>query len=162
MADNMGALAGRQPGIKSESVAPMGLPGNKDPKALLPTFIYDFFLKTRHPDLANAMLQATDLNVQVKSARPKTSPSGRDVNGINDGIDSEPKDDIARRIDGMPQPDLGEQLPNHSFLQDWFSSFWDVWSASKNIANNPNGNAAQYLASSQVRCATIYYCGKVF
>lgn len=149
MADNMGHMAGRAQGIKSESVGPMGLPSHKDPRSLLSTYIYDYFLKTRHPELAQELLKASDLGVQIKP-RTKTSPGGRDVNGVNDGMDSEPKDDIAKKIEAMPVPDLGEQLSNNSFLQDWFFTFWDVWNASKNMANNPAGTAAQYLNSTQV------------
>ena len=151
MANNMGPMAGRQQAIKSESVGPMAMQDpNKDPRIKLNTFIYDYFLKIRQPDLASEMLKKNnDLGIMTKN-RTKTSPSGRDVNGINDAMDSEPKDDIAKRIETMPLADLGtEQLPHESFLQDWFGTFWDVWWATK-PGGGPNGTntaALQYLST---------------
>ena len=141
-------MQGRQ-GIKAESLGPMGtMPqiGNnqRDPKLQLPTFIYDYFLKTRHPELANALLQTKSLPVNTKD-RTKASPNGRDVNGINeDG----PKDPITKAIEDLPVPDINEHLPNESFLQDWFCTFWDIWHAGR--GNNSTNAAGQYLANANV------------
>lgn len=154
-------MAGRPQGIKAESgVGPLGVQRNgSDPKQLLPTLIYDYFLKSRQPDLAQNLLDSP-LHVNTKP-RTKTSPSGRDVNGFNDSGDSEPRDEIAKRIETMPVAELHEQLPNESFLQDWFNSFWDVWSASRNMAQNPSGTAAQYLNSAQVFFRSIPWVSKL-
>ena len=141
-------MAMNRPGIKAEPM-PMGMAqagglAKGDPRLQLPTFIYDYFLKTRRPDLAQAMLNKPNF-VNTKE-RTKASPSGRDLNGINDGM---PKDEIQEQVEKLPLPDMGESLPNDSFLQDWFCTFWDIWSASR---QQPTNKAAeQYVQASTTR-----------
>ncbi|KAL9052391.1 MAG: hypothetical protein Q9162_005421 [Coniocarpon cinnabarinum] len=140
-------MASRPPAIKAEGSTPMGMGMGmpqpvslqKDPRSLLPTFIYDYFLKTRRPDLAKTVLDA-NIGVLHKD-RAKASPSGRDVNGIADGL---PNDEISRQIEKLPVADIGESLPTESFLQEWFSTFWDIWQASSK-KGYPTQPAEQFL-----------------
>lgn len=129
----------RQPGIKAEASTPMAQmafqqQGNQfDPKERLPTFIYDYFLKTRRPNMAQALLSDPECDIKTKD-KPKPSPNGRDING------DMPKDAIAKRIEEMPTADLSESLPHDSFLQDWFCLFWDMFNASNGKNSTPASN----------------------
>ena len=152
MANAMAPIPARAPNIKAESVGPMGMgtATTRDPRSMLSTYIYDYFLKTRQPEIAQAIFN-NDPTVQTKE-RPKPSPSGRDVNGA---MDTEPKDETAKKIERMPAPDLDAQLHTESFLQDWFCTFWDVWQASRGNGNPTNTSASSYLQQVQVGDATF-------
>ena len=130
----VGAAAGRpQPG-KQEGNPKDGY------TELLPTFIYDYFLKKGNTDVARAILHS-DSGVKTKP-RTKTSPGGRDVNGV-DEMDRDSKD-------SLPLPDVMEALPDDAFLQQWWRIFWDMWAAGKK-PGAANGMAGQYLHHQQVR-----------
>lgn len=126
--------------IKEESLGPMGTSG-MDPRTSLPTFIYDYFLKKKKYDLASALLNS-DLGVSTRP-RTKRSPDSRDVNGNADNAM-----ETDSKLESMPEASITEQLPNESFLQDWWCVFWDIWSAGRN--KNTTGPSAQYLNQSTV------------
>lgn len=115
------------------------MPGHtRDVKDSLPTFIYDYFIKKGKPDLARAIYEG-DLGVKVKP-RGKASPPGREVNGIDDPASMDAKDQL-------PQADIVEQLPDASFLQEWWWAFWDLWNASKKGGSGPS---AHYIRLAEV------------
>ncbi|KAL1611940.1 hypothetical protein SLS60_000163 [Paraconiothyrium brasiliense] len=101
-------------------------PGNgMDPRDLLNTYIYDYFMRTDNHKLAKAMLDA-DLNMNLKN---KPSPSGRNVNGVDAG--------------DLPLPNMpGNQATETSFLLDWWVQFWDIFSAARGRQNK----GSQYIA----------------
>lgn len=130
---NTGPPAARPQPVKQETMGPMG--NDMDPKTSLPTFIYDYFLKKGKLDLASALLKS-DLQVNTRP-RTKRSPDGREINGGDSAMDSDPK------LDSIPEANIAEQLPNESFLQDWWFVFWDIWSAGKN--KNASDAASRFL-----------------
>lgn len=100
-----------------------------DPRDQLNTYIYDYFIRTENYKLAKAMLDA-DMTVNLK---PKSSPSGRNVNGMGPG--------------DLPEPFMpANQNTDTSFLLDWWVQFWDIFSAARNI----KGKGSQYIAHTRV------------
>jgi len=100
-----------------------------DPTEKLNTYIYDYFLRNKHLDLARAML-----NCDLKMLTEKGSPSNR-TNGV-DSID---------QIEDLPLPQLPPgMVADNSFLLDWWVQFWDIYMASK-PRNTASKNANQYL-----------------
>ena len=108
----------------------------------LNTYIYDYFLKNNHFELARLV------NNTLDTTNPDVKPSPRrDVNGINDGMDDDSKDNLHKIPDDLPRPKL-PQTNDNSFLLDWWSQFWDVFSAQRNRIKGP---AQVYLQHSHVR-----------
>ena len=139
----VGAATGMPPSMKGD-MGPMGGAQIKDPRDDLPTYIYDFFLKSGKLDLASTILKS-DLGVKVKP-RGKTSPGS--VNGVDDGMDA--KENMRK----MPDADLPatQLLPDSSFLQEWWTVFWDIWAVGKGqMKQNPM--ASQYVNQRQVSAA---------
>ncbi|KAF2839470.1 hypothetical protein M501DRAFT_804099 [Patellaria atrata CBS 101060] len=101
-------------------------------KQMLNTYIYDYFLKNNLYDLARNLQK--DVPVKLK---PKPSPTGRDVNGVSDGMDTDTKNE---------HPDLQvADIPysgGDSFLHDWWCQFWEMYSAHRGKARPP---VQQYL-----------------
>ncbi|KAF9731056.1 camp-dependent protein kinase pathway protein [Paraphaeosphaeria minitans] len=96
-----------------------------DPRDQLNTYIYDYFIRTENHKLAKAMLDA-DMTVNLK---PKSSPSGRNVNGVGPG--------------DLPEPNMPpNQNTDTSFLLDWWVQFWDIFSAARGIKSK----GSQYIA----------------
>ena len=143
----MGSVGGPVGGPVGGSVnAPnMMSTGSNDPAyhaRQLNTYIYDYFLKNGHFELArmvNSKLDTTNPDV-------KRSPR-RDVNGVNDGMDDDSKDSIHKIPDDLPRPKLPSTGNDNSFLLDWWSQFWDVFSAQRNRIKGP---AQVYLQHSHV------------
>ncbi|KAF2033103.1 hypothetical protein EK21DRAFT_59444 [Setomelanomma holmii] len=106
---------------------------NTDPREQLNTYIYDYFMRNEHFQLARAML---DANLKMSTdSRQKTSPKNR-ANGID------PMDDGR---DDLPTPLLPQnQMADNSFLLDWWVQFWDIYQATKNRGNPPS-KGAQYI-----------------
>lgn len=123
-------------------------------KTQLNTYIYEYFLKLGHYDIARSILN--DKGVTIHTRPPvKQSPGRRkdgEVNGVDaDAMDTDLKDDIP---DDLPRPGhLGETtIPGIGFLFEWFSIFSDLFSAHRG-GKGPTGNmgpAAQYLMQHQV------------
>ena len=112
----------------------------------LNTYIYDYFLKNHHYELARALQRELPINA---SPHTKTSPSGREVNGVDDSMDADGKEDGPKRPSDLPVPTIFDHTEG-SFLYDWWCQFWDIWSAHRRKI--PAGAAAsQYLAHAQVR-----------
>jgi hypothetical protein len=112
---------------------------NTDPREQLNTYIYDYFIRNDHLQLARSML---DANLKMSTAPPqKTSPKNR-----SNGID--PMDDGSR--DPLPTPLLPQnQMADNSFLLDWWVQFWDIYQATKNRGNGPS-KGAQYIQHTRV------------
>lgn len=123
-----------------------GPSGPADAKTLLNTYIYDYFMKEEQLDLAKALLEKSSL--QVSTQQPtKTSPSRRDINGVDDDNDS--KDEVKKKLAEMPVPKVPGNCPGDAFLYDWWCIFWDVWGASRQKTKSAT-TAGRYLDHTQV------------
>jgi len=113
---------------------------NPDPRERLNTYIYDYFLRNNHTQLAQVMMDCK-LPMSLKPQPAKPSPSGRNANGVD--MDKDPRD-------GLPEPNLPEgQLADNSFLLDWWAQFWDIYMAARK--QQPNEKGTQYIAHTRVR-----------
>ncbi|ETI28591.1 hypothetical protein G647_01041 [Cladophialophora carrionii CBS 160.54] len=125
-------------------------------KAQLNTYIYEYFLKLGHYDIARSLLREKEFELRTKPP-VKQSPGRRkdaEVNGVEgDAMDTDPKDDIP---DDLPRPmHVGDaSTPGVGFLFEWFSIFSDLFTAhrSSKMQGGQGGNmgtAAQYLMQHQ-------------
>lgn len=121
------------------------VPGNAiDNKRKLNTYIYDYFLKNEMFDLARILYEKVDIDTS-----DKFSPNRKDINGASD--DADIKNDIPNKPADLPRPNVPGEVDS-SFLLDWWSQFWDCWSASRSKINGPN---KQYINHVQV-CESTY------
>lgn len=87
-----------------------------DPREQLNTYIYDYFIRNDHYDLARAMANSENLKMNTV---PKSSPNNR-PNGMGS----------MGEYDDLPTPQLPpNQAADNSFLLDWWVQFWDIWGA---------------------------------
>ncbi|KAF2677587.1 hypothetical protein K458DRAFT_395859 [Lentithecium fluviatile CBS 122367] len=109
-------------------------PNMMEPRDQLNTYIFDYFVRNQHHRLARMMIEC-DLKMSLNPPQ-KSSPSGRNVNGV-DAMDQDSKDDL-------PTPKIPPaQATDNSFLLDWWVQFWDIWGAAKNHPVKPV--ATQYI-----------------
>lgn len=132
-----------------------GIPRNvnaeesKDPKFELDSYIYDYFVKTEQYEVARAMKNS---GIRLNLAKDiKTSPSRREVNGMEESMDSDSKEDVKNRPDDLPPVTVGGGDLSAPFLYEWWCIFWDICQAHRN--RGPNGAATQYLMHTQVDLA---------
>lgn len=118
-----------------------------DPQVLLNTYIYDYFLKNEQYELAKMVL-SQKLEVLTESDS-KSSPKNR-VNGVDDSMDTDNKDDVHKRPSDLPRPKIGPDTSDNSFLLDWWCQFWDIFFAQRS-RGGPKTQAQQYLLHSRVR-----------
>jgi hypothetical protein len=87
----------------------------------LNTYIYDYFLRNQHYDIARAMHQSSTMEIFTQ---PKQSPNQRQnqPNGNDDNDADRPKD----------LPDPAFQNTEGPFLQDWWFQFWDIYHSRRN------------------------------
>ncbi|PVH97658.1 hypothetical protein DM02DRAFT_644063 [Periconia macrospinosa] len=98
-----------------------------EPRDQLNTYIYDYFIRNNHPQVARMMIKC-DLKMKLGDRNQKTSPSGRNVNGVGD-MDSD-------SIDDLPPAEVpAGQVTENSFLLDWWVQFWDIYSAARGSGN---------------------------
>jgi len=119
---------------------------NHDQQHLLNTYIYDYLLKNQKYDLARSF--QIELTINSVSSM-KESPGHRDVNGVNDNMDTDSKDGIHKRPNDLPIPQIPTYASDNSFLYDWWCQFWDIYSAQRDRGRP--GNAGPYLAHNIVR-----------
>jgi hypothetical protein len=130
-------------------------------KTLLHTYIYDYFLKNELYDCARALVQSgVPLNMTESSPSQRRDNDGNTLNnGVEDtAMDTDAKEKVdSKRPDDLPLPKVPNQLPQNSFLNDWFCVFWDVFHAQRNMGKpGENGPAIQYLQHTQV-CTFFYF-----
>jgi hypothetical protein len=101
----------------------------------LNTYIYDYFLRNQHYDIARAMVQSPSMEILTQT---KQSPNQRQnqPNGIDDMDTDRPKD--------LPEPGL--QNTEGPFLQDWWFQFWDIYNSRR---NNPSKQATMGYLTAQ-------------
>jgi hypothetical protein len=105
-----------------------------DPREQLNTYIYDYFLRNSHVQLARAMV---DCDMKM-STTPSTKPSpSSKPNGVDPMDQGAPHD--------LPNPLLPKnQMADNSFLLDWWVQFWDIYQATKDRSGMPS-KGAQYI-----------------
>lgn len=140
---------GPPPQMNNEFNGANGAQAFVDPKTQLNTYIYDYFLKNNQTELARA-LQQSDLVVLTNPVQSKPSPSRRDANGSDDMLDADSKEDLQKRLDGLPTAKVPLNCPNDAFLYDWWCLFWDIWHAQRSKPGKPGTAQSQYLAQTQV------------
>ena len=126
---------------------------DNDYEVKMNTYIYDYFLKNEKYECARGLLTSG-----LKLNTRKTSPSHRDVNGLDDSsMDPDSKDNLdSNRHDDLPPPILPTNQST-SFLLEWFSVFWDMYSAHR---KDPKASqqAMQYVQHTQVSGSNSLYC----
>ncbi|KAK6539552.1 hypothetical protein TWF694_009765 [Orbilia ellipsospora] len=129
-------------------------------RALLNTYIYDYFIRHDMYDSARAILQeaevSTEPNTSVRRASPsrrsqKHDPDGNLINGIDDSMDGDRKDDGegSERGADLPLPKVPQDSSGGSFLYDWWSLFWDIFGARTGKA--VSGPAMTYVNQVQAK-----------
>ena len=107
---------------------------------MLNTYIYDYLLKNGHTDLARTWVNA-DIPMNLNPPT-KTSPGRANVNGVDDAMDTDSKDDIRhKRPDDLPVPQCPSPDGPNSFLHDWWCQFWDVYNAHREKRTTPAATA---------------------
>ncbi|CAI6339720.1 unnamed protein product [Periconia digitata] len=111
-----------------------------EPRDHLNTYIYDYFLRNGHPQIARMMIKC-ELELKLGDKNQKTSPSGRNVNGVDSMDDS---------ADDLPPAELPHgHVTETSFLSDWWFQFWDIFSSARG-----GGTAKSTLYTGHVRNIT--------
>jgi hypothetical protein len=155
----MAAMAGMnaQVGGPVEGTPVMGnmpRPGQKpeqpDPRNLMNTYIYDYFMRNNHYRLARCMIES-DLKMNLQPQGTKQSPGSRNVNGV-DGMDTDDKGDLP-----LPVLPPGQCVEN-SFLMDWWCQFWDIYSAARGKGTQ---KSTQYSQHARVRSGSTVYRTKL-
>jgi hypothetical protein len=119
----------------------MGGPDHKDPKEMLNTYIYDYFLRNRHHNLARAMLDC-DLKLSTEKQSPNKANGASDIDMPDD----------------MPLPSMpAGQVADNSFLLDWWVQFWDIFAAAARVPGGGPKNAVQYINHNRVRSTAQAY-----
>lgn len=98
----------------------------QDHKTGLNTYIYDYFLRTQHYDIARLLLQQAEV-LQIKT-ESKQSPKNQ-ANGVDD-IDSDRPKDL---------PEAAFSSSEGIFLQDWWHQFWDIHNMRRGTPVNKPG-----------------------
>lgn len=122
-------------------------PRNEDEsnfEARLNTHIYGFFLKSENYDCARALLKS---GVNMVPEVPQVKRRDGDMNGIDEAMQTDSKDDVdsKRPLDLPPLP--GSDHSN--FLLDWYSCFWDLYLA-RTKSPKATPQALQYMHHTQV------------
>jgi hypothetical protein len=135
---------------------PRQMQANEGNRAILNTYIYEYFLRHNMHDCARSLLQASDgqIKIQKDSAGGRRDENGNLIgNGLDDSMDTDSKDDLdGKRPDDLPAPDLpSSPLPDSCFLLEWFSLFWDMYHAQKGGGKaGPQPQVTQYVNHTQV------------
>ena len=122
-------------------------------KLQLNTYIYDYLIKNELYDCARAFVNSDVPISHVKASPNRRRDADGNLNGVEDNsIDTDHKDDIdSKRPDDLPIPKVPANLPQNSFLQDWWCLFWDMYAAQRNKAKpGEGGPALQYVQHTQV------------
>lgn len=128
---NMGGMGGPVGGVPPPQQQGAGTPTNggavntndsAETIKRLNTYIYDYFLRNQHYDIARAMHQSPNMELITQM---KQSPNQRQnqPNGVDDTDTDRPKD--------LPEAQLNNT--EGPFLQDWWFQFWDIYNSRRNM-----------------------------
>lgn len=119
-------------------------------KTNLNTYIYEYFLKLGHYELARSLVKNEKFDISTIKQSPGRRKDG-DMNG--DAMDMDGNDDIP---EDLPRP-LTQDSPGNGFLFDWFSLFHDMFHAQRQKANGPEASLArQYISQTTVGTSTCH------
>lgn len=123
---------------------------NETQRSVLNTYIYEYFIQYEMYDCARSMLSSDQpVNVNKDGANRRRDENGNLVNGVDDPMDTDSKDDIdSKRPDDLPPPKLPMPASDSSFLYEWFCLFWDIYNAQR--TKGGNGTVNQYVSHTQV------------
>lgn len=124
---------------------------NENQRGVLNTYIYEYFIRYGMYECARTLLASEQVNVHNKDGSGRRrDDSGNNVNGNDDAMDTDTKDDIDSKLpEDLPPPKLPMPASDSSFLYEWFCLFWDIYNAQR--AKGGNGTVNQYVAHTQVR-----------
>lgn len=110
----------------------------------LNTAIYDYLLRNQLFDLARNFHSKMDIE-QKTDGKPSPNQRGQQVNGVDDGMDTDSRDPpIPNKPSDMP---LGAIEPD--FLKDWWCQFWEIWGGHRKMKNTP-AQTQQYIQAQRV------------
>lgn len=115
-------------------------------KVQLNTYIYEYFLKLGHYDLARQLHKNDKFDFHQKNDI-KQSPgrkAGGDMNG--DAMDMDGNNEIP---DDLPRVGVQSESSASGFLFDWFCLFQDMFLAQRQKGND-SSMARQYISQTQV------------
>ncbi|PON28529.1 hypothetical protein TGAM01_v202376 [Trichoderma gamsii] len=119
----------------------------QDQRSTLNTYIYEYFLRHHMYDCARSLL-ASDQQVNVNKEAGGRRENGNAMNGVDDPMDTDSKDDSDSKLpDDLPPPKLPMPASDTSFLYEWFCVFWDIYTAPR--AKNGNHIVNQYVQHTQ-------------
>ena len=144
-----GPVGAPMPMMNNGALAPQGGPRQlqDNSKALLNTYIYEYFMRYGMYDCARAIL-THDPTIKVKDG------TGHNDNGLGNNLgdehmDTDSKDGVdAKRPSDLPAPNVPTPVPDSCFLFEWFSLFWDMFNSQK--GKGQSGQINQYVQHTQV------------
>ncbi|KAM0255059.1 hypothetical protein ACHAQJ_006137 [Trichoderma viride] len=120
----------------------------QDQRSTLNTYIYEYFLRHQMYDCARSLL-ASDQQVNVNKEAGGRRENGNAMNGVDDPMDTDSKDDGDSKLpDDLPPPKLPMPASDTSFLYEWFCVFWDIYTAPRQKPGN-GGMVNQYVQHTQ-------------
>lgn len=124
---------------------------NENQRSVLNTYIYEYFLRYGMYDCARSLLSSDQqVNVSKDGAGHRRDENGNIINGLDDPMDTDSKDDLDAKLPSdLPPPKLPMPASDTSFLYEWFCLFWDIYNAQR--VKGGNGTVNQYVAHTQVR-----------
>jgi hypothetical protein len=90
----------------------------------LHTYIYDHLINMRQYDLARKFIEVCEINKRAND-------------GQQNGDDTDSKKKNGKPSD-LPEANVPERVGNSSFLQEWWATFWDFYSAAHRRSHNSN------------------------
>lgn len=119
-------------------------------RSILNTYIYEYFIRYGMFDCARSLLSSDQqVNVSKDGANRRRDENGNIINGVDDPMDTDSKDDLDAKLpDDLPPPKLPMPASDTSFLYEWFCLFWDIYNAQR--VKGGNGTVNQYVAHTQV------------
>ncbi|KAL7920784.1 hypothetical protein ACQKWADRAFT_150097 [Trichoderma austrokoningii] len=119
----------------------------QDQRSTLNTYIYEYFLRHEMYECARSLL-ASDQQVNVNKEAGGRRENGNAMNGVDDPMDTDSKDDNDSKLpNDLPPPKLPMPASDTSFLYEWFCVFWDIYTAPRSKNGNPVVN--QYVQHTQ-------------
>lgn len=123
-------------------------PNNEHKQHLLNTYIYEYFMRNEMFDCARTLLSA-DPGIKIQDGPNIRRDENGHIIANGDSMDVDSKDGIdSKGGEGLPQPMIPNQTMDNPFLYEWFNLFWDMFTAQKGKAANPQ--VSSYMNHTQV------------
>ncbi|EHK23997.1 uncharacterized protein TRIVIDRAFT_123722, partial [Trichoderma virens Gv29-8] len=120
---------------------------SENQRGVLNTYIYEYFLRHQMFDCARSLLNS-DQQVNVNKDAAGRRENGNAMNGVDDPMDTDSKDDGDSKLpDDLPPPKLPMPASDTSFLYEWFCVFWDIYTAPR--VKGGSGMVNQYVQHTQ-------------